>query len=445
MTLNAVDSKLSSIINSKKFSIFMLFCLFGYALLKSASRVNGDVFQSFFVFGSLLALYVERKVIFKDGMLILLLLSLILQVLSWINATIQIPQLAQTTPDFGNLANMFFFIFIAYWLKGQKKSVYLLWIMMLIGFILSFYIHSTNFIQDLLNGSHGQRIDFNVNNAQHPALWSGIATLLLSYFTIKHIYLAFQSGKRNKHLSISAILTFVNLFFIFIIFATQTRQVFLGLIVTSIIGPVSYILIQKNKPSWKLILPLVLITLISLFTISNIPSLEKRTANEENTYKALLSGDINQVPYNSSGVRINIWYEALGWIKERPILGSDQNIRDDVISLSTRIPKKVRDTINHLHNSFFEVTLSYGVVGLALILFMFYWLLHSTSKLAPLGQFNEIRLIALLFLIYWFVVNNFESYLFSTTGLLVHNIMFGSIYTFYLTEQLKNKGNETTI
>ncbi|MDD9196680.1 O-antigen ligase family protein [Aliivibrio sp. S3MY1] len=445
MTLNAIDSKLSYLVNSTKFSAFMLLCLFGYALLKSASRVNGDVFQSFFVFGTLLALYVERKHIFKDKMLISLFLALILQILSWINATIQIPQLAQATPDFGTLANMFFFIFIAYWLKGQSKSVYLLWVMMIIGFILSFYIHSNNFTQDLLNGSHGQRIDFNVNNAQHPALWSGIAFILLSYFSIKHSYLAFTTNKKKKHLLIVSGLTALNLFFVFILFSTQTRQVFLGLIIASIIGTISYVLIQKNKPSLKLILPLILVSLIALFSVSNIPSLEKRTVNEENTYEAVLSGDINKVPYNSSGIRIHIWYEALGWIKERPILGSDQDVRDDVIYLSTRIPKHVRNTINHLHNSFVEVTLSYGILGLAIILFMFYWLLHSTAKLAPLGTFNEARLIALLFLVYWFVVNNFESYLFSTTGLLVHNIMFGSIYTFYLTEQLKNNKNETAI
>lgn len=445
MTLNAIDSKLSYIVNSKKFSAFMLVCLFGYALLKSASRVNGDVFQSFFAFGTLLALYVERRHIFKDKMLITLFLALILQVLSWINATIQIPQLAQPTPDLGNLANMFFFVFIAYWLKGQRKSVYLLWFLMLIGFILSFYIHSNNFIQDLMNGSHGQRIDFNVNNAQHPALWSGIAFLLLSYFSIKHIYLAFQSNKTRKHLLISIFLTIFNLFFIFIIFATQTRQIFLGLIIASIVGPISYVLIQKNRPSWKLIWSLILISVIALFAISNIPSLERRTVNEENTYEALLSGDINKVPYNSSGIRINIWYEALGWIKERPILGSDQDVRDDVISLSTHIPKHIRNTINHLHNSFVEITLSYGILGLAIILFMFYWLLHSTAKLVPLGEFNEARLFALLFIIYWFVVNNFESYLFSTTGLLVHNIMFGSIYTFYLTNNLKKYNDKTTL
>ena len=142
---------------------------------------------------------------------------------------------------------------------------------------------------------------------------------------------------------------------------------------------------------------------------------------------------------------LTFWYEAYGWIQERLILGSDQDIRDDVVSLSKRIPDDIKNRINHLHNSFIEVTLSYGIVGLTLILFIFYWLLRSTSQFAPLGKFNEIRLIALLFIIYWLVVNNFESFLFSPTGLLVHNIMFGSIYTFYLTEQLKNKDNETAI
>ncbi|ACH64893.1 O-antigen polymerase, putative [Aliivibrio fischeri MJ11] len=445
MTLNAIDSKLSPMINSKNFSNLMLICLLGYAILKYASRTYGDIFQSFLVFGSILAIYVERKKIFKDKMLISLFLALVIQVLSWINATIQIPQLAQSTPEFGQLGNLFFFIFIAYWLKAKTTSVYLLWFSMLIGFALSFYIHSDHFVQDLIQGAHGLRIDFNVNNAQHPALWSGLAFLLLSYFIIKYFYLAIQTNKTIKYLTLTFGLMLINLFFIFVIFATQTRQVFLGLMISCIFAPFIYSLLQKNQPSLKLTLPIIFVSVLALIAMTNISTLEKRTSTESSTYKKLLMGDIDNIPYDSSGIRINIWYEAYGWIQERPILGSGQDIRDDVILLSKRIPENIRTTINHLHNSFIEVTLSYGIIGLALILFMFYWLLHSTSKLVPLGQFNEIRLIALLFLIYWFVVNNFESYLFSTTGLLVHNIMFGSIYTFYLTEQLKNKENETAI
>ncbi|MUL16654.1 O-antigen ligase family protein [Aliivibrio fischeri] len=445
MTLNAIDSKLSPMINSKNFSNLMLICLLGYAILKYASRTYGDIFQSFLVFGSILAIYVERKKIFKDKMLISLFLALIIQVLSWVNATIQIPQLAQAIPEFGQLGNLFFFIFIAYWLKARTTSVYLLWFSMLIGFILSFYLHSDNFLDDLIRGANGFRIDFNVNNAQHPALWSGLAFLLLSYFIIKYFYLAIQTNKTIKYLTLTFGLMLINLFFIFVIFATQTRQVFLGLMISCIFAPFIYSFLQKNQPSLKLTLPIIFVSVLALIAMTNISTLEERTSTESSTYQKLLMGDIDNIPYDSSGIRINIWYEAYGWIQERPILGSGQDIRDDVILLSKRIPENIRTTINHLHNSFIEVTLSYGIIGLALILFMFYWLLHSTSKLVPLGQFNEIRLIALLFLIYWFVVNNFESYLFSTTGLLVHNIMFGSIYTFYLTEQLKNKENETAI
>jgi O-antigen ligase len=441
MTLHTVDSKLSSIIHSKGFSWFMLTSLFGYAIFKYASRTYGDVFQTFLVAGSFLALYLERKIIFKDKMLICLFLALVIQVLSWINATIYIPQLAQARPNFSYLGNMFFFIFIAYWLRGQIRSVYLLWFSMLIGFVISFYLHSNNFTQEIIDGLNGARINFNINNAQHSALWAGIAFILLSYFSIKFIYLSITSNKVKKYICISFILLLINAFFAFIIFATQTRQVFLGLVITCIFAPIAYAFLQKYKPSLKLVLPLIVTSIVVLFTLSNISTLENRTAQDTSTYKALLTGNMENIPYDSSGTRINIWYEALGWIQDRPILGSGQDVRDDVVSLSKRIPDNIRTSINHLHNSFIEITLSYGIIGLALILFTFYWLLHSTSKFVPLGQFNEIRLIALLFLIYWFVVNNFESFLFSTTGLLVHNIMFGSIYTFYLTNNL-NKDND---
>ncbi len=425
----------------------MLFCLVGYALLKSASRVYGDVFQTTFVVGTVIAIYLERRHIFKDKMLLCLLWALVLQILSWINATIQLPQLAQPTPDFGNLANLFFFIFIAYWLKGNIKSVYILWATMLVGFILSFYIHSPHFIQDLVQGANGRRIDFNVNNAQHPALWSGIAFLLLSYFIVKISYISLFKKKKKNIIIITFLLLF-NSFFIFVIFATQTRQVFLGIITSGVFGPIIFILSQRNRLSLKIMAPLTMVLIILLFTINNtkvLDGLEKRTSRENNTYQALLSGNIDKVPYNSSGIRINIWYEAIGWIKERPILGSDQDVRDDVIKLSKRIPRNIKNKIFHLHNSFIEVTLSYGLLGLFTILFMFYWLLKSTSQLTPKGKFNEIKLIALIFLIYWFVVNNFESYFFSSTGLLVHNIMFGTIYTFYFTQQLDKERNETII
>ncbi len=422
----------------------MFFCLVGYALLKSASRVYGDVFQTTFVVGTVIAIYLERRDIFKDKMLLCLLWTLILQLLSWINATIQLPQLAQPSPDFGNLANLFFFILIAYWLKGNIKYVYILWAAMLVGFILSFYIHSPHFIQDLVQGANGIRIDFNVNNAQHPALWSGIAFLLLSYFTIKILYISpFQ--KKKKNIIIITLLLLFNSFFIFVIFATQTRQVFLGIIVACTLGPISYMLLQKHKPSLTLVSSCLLgMGLLTLATL-NVQGINNRVSLDENIFASILSGDLNQIPYTSTGTRIHIWYEALNWITERPILGSDQDVRDDVIRLSERIPEKIKNEIVHLHNSFIEITLSYGLLGLLTIGFVFYWLLHSTLNISSKGEFNEIRLLSLIFLTYWFVVNNFESYLFSSTGLLVHNIMFGTLYTFYFTQQLENRKNEDTI
>ncbi|MEZ8307946.1 O-antigen ligase family protein [Vibrio splendidus] len=444
MNLSVIDSKLVSVIHSKKFSILMLTCLVGYVLLKNASRVSGDVFQTIFVIGTVFALYLERKHIFKDKMLICLFWTLILQILSWINATVQLPQLAQSAPNFGNLANLFFFIFIAYWLKGNIKFTYTLWFTMIIGFILSFYVHSPRFIQELIQGVNGERIYFGINNAQHPALWSGLAFLILSYFSIKSCYLS-KIKKRGLYLFIAAILSLINLFFIFVIFATQTRQVFLGIIVACTLGPISYILLQKHKPSLMLVSSCLLgMGLLTLATL-NVQGINNRVSLDENIFTSILSGDLNQIPYTSTGTRLHIWYEALDWITERPILGSDQDVRDDVIRLSERIPEKIKNEIVHLHNSFIEITLSYGLLGLLTIGFVFYWLLHSTLNISSKGEFNEIRLLSLIFLTYWFVVNNFESYLFSSTGLLVHNIMFGTLYTFYFTQQLENRKNEDTI
>ncbi len=103
----------------------------------------------------------------KDKAFICLFLSILLTCLSWINSTFQIPHLAKDSPNIGILADLFFFIFIAYWLKGNIKKVRTLWLFYAIGIFLTALIHSNDILADIMNGIAGQRIDFNYVNANH--------------------------------------------------------------------------------------------------------------------------------------------------------------------------------------------------------------------------------------------------------------------------------------
>ncbi len=422
--MSNIKSKITHLIEHKMFETFMFINTLGYALFKISYRPLGDIFQSFIVLGFLLFLFCNFKKAIKDKAFICLFLSILLTCLSWINSTFQIPHLAKDSPNIGILADLFFFIFIAYWLKGSIKKVRTLWLFYAIGVFLTALIHSNDILADIMNGIAGQRIDFNYVNANHLGALAGITFLISCYYTF-----TFKPIKSKIFITL-----FILIPSLFITIVTQGRQIWLAILITSILTPIVIFIFSKKINVKSLIIILSTLTISAYLAINT----NNRLHNENYLIPIILSGDINDIPYSSMGIRIHFWSESIPWIKNNLFLGTGEDTRSFVIQESTNLPQEIKSKFTHLHSGHIELIVSYGLLGVVLFLYIYTLIMYSSTFYK---KNNEVLIISTMFILFFVIINCFESFLFFKTGEYMINIIFGGIYTFYLTHNLSMKDN----
>lgn len=439
------DQQLSQLIEKRSFQLFMLICIVGYALFKKSYRELGDVFETLFLLASIVTLYTERKFIFKDKILIALILSLFLQILSWLNSLIEIPNFAQPKPDMSPLFTFFLFFFIAYWLKGKLLNVYIFLGAYCIGFILLLIV-SSDFLKEIQNGLIGHRVDFNVTNAQHPAMMGGVS-LIINLFYLCKISLKIYQKKcsLSKYAGLLAILLPSICFFSLIVMITQTRQVWIALALSTIITTLFYYCVYLNKYKKRIFVLGFATFALLFFAVSSSQIIKHRIGSESQVYKTIFHGDLLKIPYSSIGIRIHLWNESIDWIKANPIVGLGAKSVELVITESIDLPNNITNKFRHLHNSHIETLIFYGALGL-ILLYWTYFYVFSTINLQDNKEGTiEIKLLAIFLISYWLIVNIFESYFYERSGQLVNTIILASLYTFHLTNSLHERKQKLNI
>lgn len=424
---------LKNTLENKYYSYFMLFCIFCYAFFNIKYSRVGDVFLGLFLVGSLPIFAIYKDKIFKNPIVIILMMILVLQILSWINSLIYIPEIAGKAPTLDRLAKLFIFFFMAYWLQAKIKNIVILWLFFIFGFLFAI---STNLdmatIYEL--GLNQQRVDFSIKNAQFDSMLAGTSLLMsLSFF-----YLTAKSSTFEKKLKAALLLGIFLLIvlFTYLVIITQSRQVWLGLVSVLFVSSLSYILINKKRNFKVLFIGFISIVAI-LFALGSIETVQKRVMVEQEDIKSLFQEE-KSIEMSSAGIRLNSWLDAKDWIVKHPIIGLDSEAISEVIQQSTRFSNDLKKEYGHLHNFFIETLVAYGFTGFFLILAMYYFIIKSIqdSDLSPSDK-KYYLLSSICFLTYWIVINNFETFNSRVIGVSTHNIIFASFYTFHITKFLK--------
>ena len=430
--------ELKNIIENRYYSSVMLFFIFCYAFLTIKFHHLGDIFLGLTIVGSLPIFIIHKTKIFKNPIIIILLLILITQTLSWINSLVYIPEIADKAPELDRLSKLFVFFFIAYWLKGNLKNVVFLWLFFLFGFIFTVFtnVDIQYLVQHTLNY---QRTDFLIKNAQFDSMLAG-TSLLISLFIF---YITLKSSKISKKIKILLLFgIFLSiLLFTDFVLITQSRQVWLGLLGATTVGLIAYIKIYKVKHK-KVIVGNFLILLSVLYLLSDSKIIHNRLSQEHNSMHSIFNKN-RPMEMDSIGLRINSWVEAISWIKRHPVIGLDSEAISEVIQQSDCFSEDLKKQFGHLHNFFIEILVAYGFVGLLLIFALYYFIIKEvgTSALSDTNK-KFLLLISISFLTYWFIINNFETFNSRWLGVFVHNIMFASFYTFYLSNYLRQNDNK---
>jgi O-antigen ligase len=188
-----------------------------------------------------------------------------------------------------------------------------------------------------------------------------------------------------------------------------------------------------------LIIGLALFVMLSAVLIYPLMEVRiQRFEDDKHSINQLYAGDIENVPYSSMGIRLHTWVEAWKWIKQRPITGWDYSIRKHVFAESKALPPQIIKRVGHFHNSYIEVLLSYGIIGILYIFSLFYMVMRETWRAWRLGILpGDIFLFGVAFAIFWVIVNFSESYFLWSTGVYLMALVGGCMYTFPLSMRLR--------
>jgi O-antigen ligase len=337
--------------------------------------------------------------------------------------------------DFEQLPRIYLFIPIAWWLGGNRRTIGLFLAMALGGFFFA-CLRDPNLATTAKAIFNGNRVNFGILNSQHVALFFSLGLIgCISYLpnALKAKHLLHKYGYSTVIISAAAVCTVG-------VLATQTRAAFLALIIAFAVAPVLLVIRRirpkKTKLKIKALWSIVIVVMIGSIPIALRDNITNRDLSESGTLKAIVGGDWQNIPYTSIGVRANSWLEALEWIAEKPLIGYGAKVRTDVIQQSTRHPAWVKEKYAHLHNSYIEITLAFGLLGLILsVTPLVYCFKRCMTFDQPAHTFALFGLVVFIFM------NLFESYLFFWMGPFLLTLIIAPIYSIELSKKI-TKGDK---
>ncbi len=128
-------------------------------------------------------------------------------------------------------------------------------------------------------------------------------------------------------------------------------------------------------------------------------------------------------------IRLFEWRYALTLIKDRPFLGYGPATRAELLNI-----KEITDFIGkgfgHFHSSYLGLALGFGLAAVAFFLMMLGSIYYLLVRKRFTGVVNEkIFLLGTVWIVYFAVMNFFESYVFYRTGYSSACLFIGILYS----------------
>lgn len=417
--------------HGQAFGNFIFLNILGYTLFKDSVQLIADVCQTIIVLATLMAFYVDRAFFIKNRVFQLLCLAVVVQCLSWSSSRFYVPDYALKYPSVKSMAYLFFFLGLAYWLRGEPKRIVIVLLTFCAGVIFTFAYHSA-FFSIVETGLDGARVDFNYRNAQHGSLIAGVCFLFF-------VLLLLTSRFKKLSLGNAGILLGILLFGVFSVIL-QSRQSWLAISASLAILPL--LGGGEHWPRRKVVMTyaILLLTMLALYQVSFIRERVLSGFVHQGDVNAILTGNWNQVRDFSIGVRLKTWLEAIQWFLAHPFFGTGYGSQSLVITLSKTLPDYITREFRHLHNSNMETLVCWGIAGFLVL----YGTLFSVARQVlscPVSS-RFIKMLAISFIFYWLIINNFESFFYMRSGQWVFSVFMGAIYSVALHGEMNRFAKE---
>lgn len=416
------------------------FSLYGFVFLKLPSIAASGFFHALMMLAFFVSIYKAPRSAKRDPAwyFIIAAIAISLFIYLWSNAIF--PEYGEHHPSTGKLLSLCLFFPVAWWLGGDARNVLNLLMFAVIGFFVDLLLNGS--WTDFAAGIAEKRVDFNMQNAQHAAIFFSVS--FIGWLLFVRRVIGTEVGR------LKGIRILIWIFGIFFLGAgcivTQTRSAWYGVAVALLF--VAFIVLLNRKYALRQMFvgfaTIVIVLAALLYPMSNMVS--NRLSQETDVMHQLLAGDIENMPYSSIGIRVHTWVEAWKWIRQRPITGWGGNIKADVFAESDTLPTWVVERFGHFHNSYIEILLSYGIIGILFVTALFYFIARHTWLAWRAGLMpSDIFLFGVAFLIFWLLVNMTESYLMGRTGVYLMGLVGGSLYTFSLSERQKLQADKCNV
>ena len=364
----------------------------------------------------------------RDPAFILFMVGLALQLLSWMLGKLHHPELIDAYPKLDRIAKLFIFMPVAFLCAGSVRNTLWLWVLASAGFFVAMFVQGDG-IQEWQAGLRGERVD-GIRNAQHTSMFLG--TMFLGLLAFAHRSFMSQGVVAWRF---AVWLVMVSLVLVGLVI-TQTRGVWLGVLAAAmamLFAIAAFYYFSRRRVSFDVQAKFILVLLLLMVTCGAWlakDTVGKRLVEENEVIQDIWSGNVQNLPLGSITYRIKSWSEALEAFKLRPLIGWGGNAGNLVMQMG-EFPNEMQG-FGHLHSSYFEILAAYGLAGVLFFVALWSWLITACWR-AWRGQIlpGDFALFGVGFLIYWLVVNIFESYIIFWTGVFTLNIVLGGFYTHY--------------
>ncbi|MDP2573103.1 O-antigen ligase family protein [Vibrio penaeicida] len=424
-----INSRITRVLNSEKFILLMVFSACIYAAFKDSWRLLADIFQTFLLLSSLITLVIHWPFFKREKLLWLLPIALIVQLSSWLYSLHFYPEIATDSPQLGRFLEFFVFFFIAFWLRSNEKYIWVMLAFFVFGSIFTLNYHAS-ILAEISVGLSGARVDFDYRNAQHGALIIGASILISVCFLSKLV----KESPKSITLIVTSLLLII--FLIILQSIMQTRQAILGIALSLVCAKV-YSHYNRGKLNIKTLSFIFSIGMLFILIGLESDILYQRLKSELYVITDyILTGDFTNTPYTSIGIRIQLWYESVKWLIKSPFLGFGNGIEPHIIEHSSRLAASVTEEFKHVHNSYIATMLRFGFIGLIMCFILLVFPIVELFRCTIKDKHTQnIKYLAVMFLVYWLIVNTFESFWYMKSGLWTYTVFMAVIYTIPLSRR----------
>lgn len=363
------------------------------------------------------------RALWRSRLLQLLGLALLIQLASWGLSHLLSPELAERSPKLDRLAAWFLLIPVALFCAASRQRVVACWACALGALLLSPWLSGGGW-QEVLQGLNGERVHFGLLNAQHSGMLFGIG-LLGALLLPAPLTPATRRGVllgRALRLSLIALTALGMLL-------SQTRGIWLALLCSV---PLALLLRSRlrqqqagytSRPLRRLAWFGTAFLVVVITPLGGI--VEDRLRSE-----GPLAGHDGEgfVLQENVRVRLSTWRTALDWIVQRPLLGWGGKGRAAVVQDTGALSDAERGRFRHLHSSYLDTLVNWGLAGFALLLGLFAWLGLRLRRGWREGSIDtNLLCFGVAFGLYWGVANAFESFMFYQSGLYAMALVAGGL------------------